>query len=201
MDLNDVFCGLQMLPCCRVFEAEHSHTKCPRCPVTDYVTTPSQQPSGHGIHQPLADVSLHSPPTPRHKQSRPSVPKTTDPKMASPTTSTLARTLTRTALRPWLRRAALPLGVGLTTGLVAVHHQRPMYFDAVSAPTAAVPQPARAGADKRRDLLDAATIKELSGGSLSGTSRVFLFPCLFGGNLLTDSNMLYVAQGFLQGSW
>ena len=102
--------------------------------------------------------------------------------MASPTASTLARTLTRTTLRPWLRRAALPLGLGLTTGLVAVHHQRPMHLDAISAPTAAVPQPARAGAGKRRDLLDAATIKELSGGSLSGiTSRVFLFPCLFRG--------------------
>ena len=72
--------------CCRVavFEAEHSHTKCPRCPVTDYVTTPSQQPSGHSIHQPLADVSLPLPPTPRHKQSHQAVPKNHRPQNGIP---------------------------------------------------------------------------------------------------------------------
>ncbi|SPQ22716.1 1047f1b0-af9d-4b11-a04a-92d9d6015c09 [Thermothielavioides terrestris] len=56
--------------------------------------------------------------------------------MASPT-FTFTRTLTRTTMR--LRQSALPLTLGLTTGLVA-----------------------------RRELLDAETVKELSGGSLAG---------------------------------
>ncbi len=111
--------------------------------------------------------------------------------MASPTTSNLARTLTRTTLHPLLRRAALPLGLGLTTGLVAVHRQRPMHFDYASAPAAAVPQQVRAASTKRRDLLDAETVKELSGGSLSGISRVSLLWLLKGG--LTDT--LLMGQG------
>jgi hypothetical protein len=97
--------------------------------------------------------------------------------------ATLTRTLTRTALHarstalaataPGLRRlslrhAALPLGLGLTTGLVAVHQQRPMRFDAV--PVLAPQQQTRAYSSKgdRKELLDAETVKQLSGGSLSG---------------------------------
>ncbi len=90
--------------------------------------------------------------------------------------STIARTLTRSSssstLRLGLRRAALPLTLGLTTGLVAVHHQRPMRFD-YSPPSRSL---ATGGAQQqsqsseRKDMLDAETVKELSGGSLSGNS-------------------------------
>ena len=103
--------------------------------------------------------------------------------------ATLTRTLTRTALsarssmatttpglrRLSLRHAALPLGLGLTTGLVAVHQQRPMRFD-VLAPQQQ--QQARAYSSKgdRKELLDAETVKQLSGGSLSGMD---IFPRVF----------------------
>ncbi|KAK4039927.1 hypothetical protein C8A01DRAFT_36060 [Parachaetomium inaequale] len=91
-------------------------------------------------------------------------------------TSTLARTLTRTTtpgLRLRLRHAALPLSLGLTTSLglaAAVHHQRPMQFD--SAPAVTAPSQTRSFSSgqkpKRKDLLDAETVKQLSGGSLAG---------------------------------
>ncbi|KAK3295487.1 uncharacterized protein B0H64DRAFT_441883 [Chaetomium fimeti] len=98
--------------------------------------------------------------------------------MATP--STLARTLTRsaaTAAAPGLRRislrhAALPLGLGLSTGLVAVHQQRPMRFDsvpvAVSSPSQGRAYSSGRDSKGRKDLLDAETVKQLSGGSLSG---------------------------------
>lgn len=80
----------------------------------------------------------------------------------------LARTLTRT--RMTLRRTALPLTVGLTTGLVAIHHQRPMRFDSYSAAATSQTRPLSSEREgsKRKELLDAETIKQLSGGSLSG---------------------------------
>ncbi|KAK4155196.1 hypothetical protein C8A00DRAFT_42161 [Chaetomidium leptoderma] len=92
-------------------------------------------------------------------------------------TSTLARTLTRTAaprlrVSPLfrLRHIALPLGLGLTTGLVAIHHQRPMQFDSAAAASQQTRSLASGRSDPKRkgDLLDAETIKQLSGGSLSG---------------------------------
>ncbi|KAK4238592.1 hypothetical protein C8A03DRAFT_33407 [Achaetomium macrosporum] len=86
--------------------------------------------------------------------------------MASPAfTFTLSRTLTRTALR----RAALPLGLGLglTTSLVAVHRQQPMRFDSVPVTQTRL-RSSGSQDPKRKELLDAETIKQLSGGSLSG---------------------------------
>lgn len=85
----------------------------------------------------------------------------------APTTIILGRTLTRTALR----RTALPLlSLGLTTtGLAtAVHRQRPMQFDSVSIPAPQQTRSLSSNKPKRKDLLDAETIKQLSGGSLSG---------------------------------
>ncbi|KAK3302552.1 uncharacterized protein B0T15DRAFT_309473 [Chaetomium strumarium] len=86
--------------------------------------------------------------------------------MASPTsTFRLSRTLTRTALR----RTALPLGLGLglSTGLVAVHRQQPMRFDSV--PVSQTRLRSSGGQEPgRKEFLDADTIKQLSGGSLSG---------------------------------
>jgi hypothetical protein len=96
--------------------------------------------------------------------------------MASPTT--LARTLTRSTTRAAapglhrlsLRHAALPLGLGLTTGLVAVHQQRPMRFDSASVASSSQARAYSSGRDSkgRKELLDAETVKQLSGGSLSG---------------------------------
>ncbi|KAL2188247.1 hypothetical protein L209DRAFT_751081 [Thermothelomyces heterothallicus CBS 203.75] len=97
-------------------------------------------------------------------------------------TLNLGRTLTRTAITPTtspllrrlrLRRAALPLGLGLglglTTGLVAVHHQRPMQFDSLAVPVPSQTRSLASGrSPKRKDLLDAETVKQLSSGSLSG---------------------------------
>jgi hypothetical protein len=85
-------------------------------------------------------------------------------KMATPTfTFRLSRTLTRTALR----RAALPLGLGLTTGFVAVHRQQPMQLDSVPVSQTRL---GSSGSHEpgRKEFLDADTIKQLSGGSLSG---------------------------------
>ncbi|KAK4106169.1 hypothetical protein N658DRAFT_519777 [Parathielavia hyrcaniae] len=89
-------------------------------------------------------------------------------------TFTLARTTTRRLPTVSLRHAALPVGVGLTTGLVAA--QRPMQFDSVPAAATAAASQTRSlasGRDPKRDkdnkeLLDAETIKQFSGGSLSG---------------------------------
>ncbi|AEO58129.1 hypothetical protein MYCTH_2305259 [Thermothelomyces thermophilus ATCC 42464] len=97
-------------------------------------------------------------------------------------TINLGRTLTRTAITPTtspllrrlrLRRAALPLGfglgLGLTTGLVAVHHQRPMQFDSLAVPVPSQTRSLASGrSPRRKDLLDAETVKQLSSGSLSG---------------------------------
>jgi hypothetical protein len=76
-------------------------------------------------------------------------------------TFTLGRTLTRAALR----RTALPLGLGLGTGLVAVHHQRPMRLDSAwTEPFQSSRSLATGGHDpKRKELLDADTVKQLSG--------------------------------------
>ncbi|KAK3905107.1 hypothetical protein C8A05DRAFT_31103 [Staphylotrichum tortipilum] len=99
--------------------------------------------------------------------------------MASPV-RTLAQTLTRrftttssAAANPLrrltLRGTALPLTLGLTTGLLAVHHQRPMRFESYPVPSANIHPLSQEEARKRsRELLDAETIKQLSGGSLSG---------------------------------
>ncbi|EAQ91438.1 predicted protein [Chaetomium globosum CBS 148.51] len=93
------------------------------------------------------------------------------------------RTLTRSALhtrlttttaptaalrRLSLRHAALPLGLGLTTGLVAVHQQRPMRFDSAAVLTPQARAYSSKGDRDRKELLDGETVKQLSGGSLSG---------------------------------
>ncbi|AEO69007.1 uncharacterized protein THITE_2090520 [Thermothielavioides terrestris NRRL 8126] len=84
--------------------------------------------------------------------------------MASPT-FTFTRTLTRTTMR--LRQSALPLTLGLTTGLVAVAHQRPMRLDSGPSQRRSLAS-GQHDPPKRRELLDAETVKELSGGSLAG---------------------------------
>ncbi|KAH6636080.1 hypothetical protein F5144DRAFT_600850 [Chaetomium tenue] len=86
------------------------------------------------------------------------------------TTITTTTAPTPTLRRLTLRHAALPLGLGLATGLVAVHQQRPMRFDSAAVQQ----QQARAYSSKRdrdgdrKELLDGETVKQLSGGSLSG---------------------------------
>ncbi|KAL2164052.1 hypothetical protein VTH06DRAFT_3266 [Thermothelomyces fergusii] len=93
-------------------------------------------------------------------------------------TISLGRAVTRTTMGPTsspllrrlrLRHAALPLGLGLglTSGLVAVHGQRPMQFDSPAAPSQ-TRSLASGRSPGRKDLLDAETIKQLSSGSLSG---------------------------------
>ncbi|KAL2200881.1 hypothetical protein P885DRAFT_73229 [Corynascus similis CBS 632.67] len=92
-------------------------------------------------------------------------------------TFTLGRTITHTTAarttvlrRLTLRHSALPLCLGLTTGVVAVQHQRPMQLDSLA--DSAAPFQTRSLASKhgpkRKDLLNAETIKQLSSGSLSG---------------------------------
>lgn len=98
-------------------------------------------------------------------------------------TINLGRTITRTTASPLLRRlrlrhGALPLGigVGLTTGLVAAHRQQPMQFDSLAVPAPAQTRTAASGRNpKQKELLDPETIKQLSGGSLSG----MLLPSIF----------------------
>ncbi|KXX78653.1 hypothetical protein MMYC01_202578 [Madurella mycetomatis] len=81
-------------------------------------------------------------------------------------TFSLARTaVTRSALR--LRRNALPLSLSLTSGLVAIHCQRPLQFDTPAAAAANQSRPFHQNT-RRKDGLDAETVKQLSGGSLSG---------------------------------
>jgi hypothetical protein len=92
----------------------------------------------------------------------------------STSTFTLARTLTRTTLR----RTALPLSLGLTSGLVAIHSQQPFRFDALAAPTTQSRPLASGHNPKRKDLLDAETVKQLSGGSLTGGYLPSLNPSL-----------------------
>ncbi len=99
------------------------------------------------------------------------------------TTRTLAQTLTRrtttttttTAATNPLRRlnfrhAALPLTLGLTTGLLAVHHQHPMRFDAYPGSSTQLRSLSQELRKEKRELLDPEVIKQLSGGSLSGIS-------------------------------
>lgn len=76
-------------------------------------------------------------------------------------TSTLARTLTHTTLR----RTALPLSLGLTSGLVAIHSQQPLRFDTATAQSRTL---ASGPSPKRKDFLDAETVKQFSSGSLAG---------------------------------
>ncbi|KAL2259045.1 hypothetical protein VTK26DRAFT_7409 [Humicola hyalothermophila] len=104
---------------------------------------------------------------------------------------TRTSTFTRTLVRPLIRTAslrtaprfhrrsggALPLSLGLTSGLglVALHRQQPLRFD--TAPTTtAQSRPLSSGREPRRkDLLDPDTVKELSGGSLAGEILSILF--------------------------
>lgn len=95
------------------------------------------------------------------------------PKMVSPAATILARTRTRATL---LRRAALSLSIGLTSGLLALHHQQPLRFDTVPATTTTAQARSLASdhEPRRKELLDADTVKQLSGGSLSGPCLLFL---------------------------
>ncbi|KAL2017291.1 hypothetical protein VTK56DRAFT_2314 [Thermocarpiscus australiensis] len=79
-------------------------------------------------------------------------------------TSTLGRTLTRSTLR----RTALPLSLGLTSGLVALHNQRPLRLDSYPSGTTQSRSLASGPNQRRTDGLDAETVRQLSGGSLSG---------------------------------
>ncbi|KAK0645874.1 hypothetical protein B0T16DRAFT_148305 [Cercophora newfieldiana] len=73
----------------------------------------------------------------------------------------------RTLCRAALQRNAFPLGVGLTSGLVLLHHQPPLRLDSVAT---APPVPRRQFSDrpKRKDHLNPEVLKQLSSGSLSG---------------------------------
>ncbi|KAK0622862.1 hypothetical protein B0T14DRAFT_564274 [Immersiella caudata] len=75
----------------------------------------------------------------------------------------------RTLCRAAFRRNALPLGVGLTSGLVLLHQQRPLRLDAISnAPISRRPFSDKPGPGQRKDRLSPEVIKQLSGGSLAG---------------------------------
>ncbi|KAK1756248.1 hypothetical protein QBC47DRAFT_183362 [Echria macrotheca] len=69
--------------------------------------------------------------------------------------------------RAVLRRNALPIGVGLTSGLVLLKRQQPMRFD---APPTTTRRQFSDGPDhrQRKDMLSPDVIKQLSGGSLAG---------------------------------
>ncbi|KAK3368198.1 hypothetical protein B0H63DRAFT_72232 [Podospora didyma] len=69
--------------------------------------------------------------------------------------------------RSALRRHAFPLSLALTTGLVMTNKQRPMRFDVLSPPPEASTRNYSSGPNKK-EMLNAETIKQLSGGSLSG---------------------------------
>ncbi|KAL1873973.1 hypothetical protein VTK73DRAFT_674 [Phialemonium thermophilum] len=66
----------------------------------------------------------------------------------------------RLLCRSALRRSAVPLGLGLSTGVVMASRQRPFRFDARP--------PAQALSTKPRNSLDPETIKQLSKGSVTG---------------------------------
>ncbi|KAK5663916.1 hypothetical protein OQA88_127 [Cercophora sp. LCS_1] len=70
--------------------------------------------------------------------------------------------------RAALRRNALPLGVGLTSGLVLLHRQQPIRLDAIPATNTANLRQFSASPNQKKDRLDPEVIKQLSGGSLSG---------------------------------
>jgi len=71
--------------------------------------------------------------------------------------------------RSALRRSALPIGVGLTSGFLFLHRQRPMRFDALN------PEPIgrrQFSSDPKhtqgKEILSPEVIKQLSGGSVAG---------------------------------
>ncbi len=73
--------------------------------------------------------------------------------------------------RAAFRRNALPLGIGLTSGLVLLHRQPPMRFDALSnshIATSRRPFSESPGPRQRKDRLNPEVIKQLSSGSLTG---------------------------------
>ncbi|KAK4135492.1 hypothetical protein BT67DRAFT_354922, partial [Trichocladium antarcticum] len=74
-----------------------------------------------------------------------------------------------------LRRTALPLSLGLTSGLVAIHSQQPLRFDTATAQSRTL---SSGHSPKRKDFLDAETVKQFSSGSLAGW-------CLFAGLLVS----------------
>lgn len=70
--------------------------------------------------------------------------------------------------RAALRRNALPLGVGLTSGFVLLHRQQPMRLDAIAANPSANHRQFSVSSSQRKDRLNPEVIKQLSGGSLAG---------------------------------
>jgi len=68
----------------------------------------------------------------------------------------------------YLRRTVLPISIGITSGLVALHHQKPMRFDAVvqQQTRTLATSPPKSKEDGR--FLNAETVKQLSRGSLAG---------------------------------
>ena len=71
--------------------------------------------------------------------------------------------------RAALWRNAVPLSIGLTSGLVLLKRQQPMRFDAVPPPSIPATQRLYSeDASSRKEILSPAIIKQLSGGSLSG---------------------------------
>lgn len=64
--------------------------------------------------------------------------------------------------RSALRRNVVPLSLGLSAGAMMISRQTPLRFDSRPA--------ARSMSSGRKDRLDPEVIKQLSGGSLSGTT-------------------------------
>lgn len=96
--------------------------------------------------------------------------------------------------RAALRRNAVPLSLGLTSGLILLNRQQPMRLDAIPPPSIPINQRQYSGSPSpRKERLDAEVIKQLSGGSLSGThhSRNFV-------SLLT-TYLTHLKPGFLTG--
>ncbi|KAK3357709.1 hypothetical protein B0T25DRAFT_167591 [Lasiosphaeria hispida] len=69
-----------------------------------------------------------------------------------------------------LRRNALPLGLGLTSGLVLLNRQQPMRFDAIASSPPLTKRPFSEGPSpgQKKERLNPEIIKQLSGGSLGG---------------------------------
>jgi len=74
-----------------------------------------------------------------------------------------------------LRRNAVPLGVGFTSGLVLLHRQPPMRFDSALATSTSQRQFSNGPkSSHRRDRLSPEVIKQLSSGSLSGNAAQYI---------------------------
>ena len=81
---------------------------------------------------------------------------------------------TRLLVARTVRRSAPVIGFGLTSSaLLVAHNQRPTRFDHISA-SAPLTQEYSTKRPERKDYLDTEIIRQLSGGSVSGTSPLSL---------------------------